>query len=288
LKQVIDSINVSTSVLYKLAGDSLFNTGFTTRARLKQYGDSLASRELNISDTAAMLSYYYNKTVSDGRFQPLENQRLSTSNSPLFANLSSNGYVNAIGEIYSQLRFKTSGSLQLDTDSTGLKTTTGNYRFYAVQAGLNSWYTPQKITANSFVKIGGTSSQYLMADGSVTTSGSTLLSGQYTPTLGATRSVNISASSVNYANYMRMDNIVIVYFSINVTPTANATNTEISIDLPIGSSTGGFGSASAGNSSQLNGIVKIGSGSSTDLKFTSIGTTSVLFNGSFSYYLTPL
>lgn len=148
-------------------------------------------------------------------------------------------------------------------------------------------YITDTLQGGTIKRIGGTSSQYLMADGSVTTA-TTLTSAQYTPTLGSTASVNVSASSVNYANYMRMGDIIIVYFSINVTPTASATNTEISIDLPIGSTTGGFGSASAGNSSQLNGIVKIGSGSSTDLKFTSTGTTSVMFNGSFSYYLTPL
>jgi hypothetical protein len=58
VKQGLDSVaalipNVSG---YKLISDTSFNNGYTTRARLKQYGDSLGLSELNIADTLAMLN----------------------------------------------------------------------------------------------------------------------------------------------------------------------------------------------------------------------------------------
>ena len=48
---------------YKLIADTFFTGGYTTRARTKQYGDSIAVLKLNIGDTATMLSNYRRATT---------------------------------------------------------------------------------------------------------------------------------------------------------------------------------------------------------------------------------
>jgi len=51
---------------YKLISDTLFNNGYTTRARLKQGLDSLAATKVNISDTASMLAPYFRDSDTTG------------------------------------------------------------------------------------------------------------------------------------------------------------------------------------------------------------------------------
>jgi hypothetical protein len=53
---------------YKLISDTLFNNGYTTRARTKQYGDSIAALKLNISDTAAMLAPFIQYSDTTGLY----------------------------------------------------------------------------------------------------------------------------------------------------------------------------------------------------------------------------
>jgi len=60
-----------------------------------------------------------------------------------------------------------------------------------------------------------------------------LASGTYTPTL--TGVTNVSSSTTRLATYMRVGNTVTVAGQINVTPTANNTQTTIGISLPIAS-----------------------------------------------------
>ena len=187
---------------------------------------------IGVTDTATMLSSYYNKTASDSRFQPLEDQRVSTTNSVQHINGTFTGYAYASGDVYSATRLKTAGNVVFDNDSTGLMSYTGGYKFYAVQAGLNSWYTPQPITANSFVKIGGTSAQYLMADGSVSTGGTTT-SGTYTPTWGS--GTNISSHVMYPCQWTRVGNVVTVAGQINVTHTSATTATTFNFSLPVSS-----------------------------------------------------
>ena len=50
--------NLPSLAPYKLISDTLFVNGYTTRGTTKKVIDSLAAIELNISDTAAMLSNY--------------------------------------------------------------------------------------------------------------------------------------------------------------------------------------------------------------------------------------
>ena len=164
--------------------------------------------------------------------------------------------------IYSTSRFQTAGNFRNDTDSSGLFNFANNYRFYAVAASLNAWYTPQGIVADKFVKIGGTAGQYLMGDGTTTTgTGGAIDTGRavsqiatggslnkvrdsitslfssatYTPTLATT--TNITSISLYNASYIRVGNIVTVSIGCLVTPTTANTNSAITIDLPITTAT---------------------------------------------------
>ena len=82
------------------------------------------------------------------------------------------------------------------------------------------------VTAGSFVKSGGTSSQTLMADGSV----QTVTSGTYTPTF--TNTANVTASSLQQATYIRQGNITTVFVCGELTPTAANTQTLLHLTLP--------------------------------------------------------
>lgn len=82
------------------------------------------------------------------------------------------------------------------------------------------------VTASSFIKSGGTSSQALIADGSV----QTLTSGIYLPT--ATNVSNTSAITIDTAQYMRVGSVVTVSGRITFTNTLNSPS-QISITLPI-------------------------------------------------------
>lgn len=249
-KQGNDSI-AALLVNYKTLGDSSFNTGFTSRVRTKQQIDSLGSvisvglaTKINISDSAtmltpylrkydttAMLSNYYNKTASDGRFQPLENQRLSTTNSPTFNSITGTGTITLsnTGTSLTQWRaanpIGASGRISVIDVGTnaGLWATynTSNQRVgyigdsaggmkYVAEIGthnfnarvnvtgdvyaLNGNYT-NVVTADSLVKSGGTDSQLLAAAGGVVTAGTgiTISSG----TISASGALTYNASDPN-------------------------------------------------------------------------------------------
>jgi len=81
-------------------------------------------------------------------------------------------------------------------------------------------------TVNSIVKSGGTSTQALIADGSV----QTLTSGIYLPT--ASNVSNTSAITIDTAQYIRVGNVVTVSGRIVFTNTLNSPS-QISITLPI-------------------------------------------------------
>lgn len=89
------------------------------------------------------------------------------------------------------------------------------------------------VTASSFIRSGGTSSQYLMADGSVSTA-SAGSSGTYTPTITAVS--NVASSTSNQAQYMRVGNVVTVSGYIEVDPTSGSTPTEFRLSLPVATS----------------------------------------------------
>lgn len=158
-------------------------------------------------DTTAMLSNYYNKTASDGRFQPLENQRLSTFNAPTFGNITGSGIItlsntgtsltqwraanpiNASGRIgvvdagtYAGLFASYNTSNQrvgyIGDSAGGMKYVAeiGTHNFNAnvnVTADVNAVNInlTNKITADSFKVIGGTAVQLIEAAGGVITAG---------------------------------------------------------------------------------------------------------------------
>lgn len=213
--------NLPSLTPYKLISDTLFNNGYTTRVRTKQQTDSLGGEigtKLNASTAASTYVPYTGATTN-----------LNLGANHLYG---SETWENS-ATIYSSTRIKTAGNFQNDLDSTGLFNESNGYKFYAVGAGLNSWYTPQSIISDKFVKIGGTSAQYLMADGSVTGSGGTISSGTYFPTL--TNTTNISSSVLTNATYTRVDSIVTVYVTLGCTPTSTS-NSVIRIELPFSTS----------------------------------------------------
>lgn len=90
------------------------------------------------------------------------------------------------------------------------------------------------VTAASLIKSGGTSSQFLMADGSVSTgtAGVTLASGQYTPTI--TNNAGTTSLTAYLAQYMRVGNTVTVSGAVAFTTTGTGT-VSFTLTLPINS-----------------------------------------------------
>lgn len=62
-----------------------------------------------------------------------------------------------------------------------------------------------------------------------------LCSGTYTPTLGSSSSTNVAASTAQQCQYMRVGNSVTVSGGLSIDPTSAATDTNLSISLPIAS-----------------------------------------------------
>lgn len=138
------------------------------------------------------------------------------------------------------------------------------------------------VTASSLIKSGGTSTQALIADGSV----QTLTSGTYTPTLtGVSNVSSISApsSSFELAHYTRIGNIVTVSGTVLVTPTNTATLTEFTISIPISSSYTKNGPVfGASQKAFLSGQVVPTSGNASFV-FDSVTNSENRFSYSFSY-----
>lgn len=137
------------------------------------------------------------------------------------------------------------------------------------------------VTATSFIKSGGTSSQSLMADGSV----QTVMSATYNPTLSGV--TNINSITLDKASYIRVGAIITVYVSGTVSTTA-AGGSAFSITAPlqpIGSSVIGNGTVNNGTSDGASGYVSPSSTSVVQFNWNSINTTSRTFSLSFQYSL---
>lgn len=167
---------------------------------------------ISVNDTAAMLNGYLPLTAGAGK----------VITGPLFGTQN----WETSGDIYSSTRFKTGGNFQNDLDSTGLYNEATGYKFYAVGAGLNAWYTAQDLVANKFIKIGGDSTQYLRADGSV----SNLISGTYTPI--ASNAQNAGTITAYEHQYSRIGNMVTVSGIVQYTTTADSVVSAVEITLP--------------------------------------------------------
>jgi hypothetical protein len=181
---------------YKLISDTLFNNGYTTRGRTKQGLDSLGVLKLNISDTAAMLA---NRLKISDTLTMLS--KLSLDRVLINGNTSGRGVVLGTGSFTSSGSSNTveinhlSGSgaalsISKDGNDEGLRVTklSGSGNAATIIGTLN---------ATTLVKSGGTSSQFLMADGSVNTS--VLPSGAYLPLSGGTLTGALNGTSLAFS-----------------------------------------------------------------------------------------
>jgi hypothetical protein len=213
--------------------------------------------------------------------------KLQVSGSITADSLTNTGAILSTGEIYSNTRLKTAGDAVFSVDNTGLSNTATGFTFKA-QSYNSGWYTPQNLLANAFVKIGGTSSQYLMADGSVTTSG-TSTSGTYTPTL--TNTTNLTGTPTLYqASYSRIGNIVTVTIGVTIAA-SGAGSSVLTFTLPFTSSAGtqiACGTATIKENAGTNftsGIIDTISGTQATLTYKATTTGSSATNITFQYSL---
>jgi len=221
LSPYLRSLNASTTYLTQSNAASTYYlqtnpSGYIT--------SSAITGKVNYTDTATMLSAYYNKGVSDGRFVHLTGNETiggtKTFNTSVNIVATNNGdayilngmdYSNTYHIAYLGQTGTNTGYLAL-ADNLGNKATfiNGNgyskindnlYNPYGVGIGYSSdngsgakLQVNGGIYGSSFVKSGGTSSQYLMADGSVTTT-----SGLFT--YNATDPNGSNGSSYTPSNY---------------------------------------------------------------------------------------
>ena len=112
-------------------------------------------------------------------------------------------------------------------------------------------------------------------------------SGTYTPTL--TNTTNVASSSVNSAFYTRVGNIVTVYYSFSITPTAGgSTSTQLDISLPIASNFTTAHEANGSGGTQASNLTYgvINADSTNDrvsLFMIANSTAGSTYTGSFSY-----
>ena len=116
----------------------------------------------------------------------------------------------------------------------------------------------------------------------------TQTSGTYSPT--GSNLINVASSTIRDAFYTRIGDIVTVFFQIDITPTAGATNTQYELDLPVSSSFSNsydlVGSATFVQATLQYSPVDISAKVADDemfLQFTPTNTNAGTVRGSFSY-----
>jgi hypothetical protein len=257
---------------YKLISDTLFNNGYTTRARTKQYGDSIAALKLNISDTTSMLSNYRRTSTrienADLRFSTISGVSLGASLFSLSTGYGLNGSLydggairtwevdtnaistkaNVTGAMAAKLNISDTAAmlsgLSLDrvlangntsgrdisvakgtfassgdgTPTVDITHSSGSGIALNITKGGNDegLYVNKTsgsgnaatiigtLNATALVKSGGTSSQFLMADGSVNTS--VLPSGAYLPLSGGTLTGALNGTSAAFSSHVTLNN----------------------------------------------------------------------------------
>ena len=146
---------------------------------------------------------------------------------------------------FSVLGYMSNGSIKWLMGNNG--NTAGNKWSIGTATGLSTWTDrlaidfstgaatfSSSVTASSLIKSGGTSSQYLMADGSVnTTTATTSTSGTYTPTY--TNQANTSAITGSPVQWSRIGNVVTVSGKMSYTVTTSGLATSVSFTLPVAS-----------------------------------------------------
>jgi len=113
------------------------------------------------------------------------------------------------------------------------------------------FFVNKYITSSTGFKIlGGTSSQYVMADGSVSSGTSGITEGSYSPTI--TGVSNFSSATITNLKWVRAGNKVTVFGYVNVEATASGVCT-FSITLPVSSALSG-GDDDIGGSGTFNDV----------------------------------
>jgi len=164
----IDTVIIASRLRVQKGIDSLGNV-ITSGLALK----------LNISDTASMLSTYA-RTTALSNYLPLSGGTLTGALTGTSFNVgemtynSNQIYRNSANEMY--VNYSGTGNTILGNGTGNVSINAGTNPSYRLHVGGTLGVTgaatfSSNITASSFIKSGGTSTQYLMADGSVTTGG---------------------------------------------------------------------------------------------------------------------
>ena len=132
---------------------------------------------------------------------------------------------------------------------------------------------------------GGTTGEFYHITSAQNTLVGTLAAGTYTPTL--TNVTNLDASTAYQAQYIRVGATVTVSGKVDVDPTANTTNTELGISLPVASNFGAdedcAGVAHAQTADSGGGVSADTANDRAALKFVSVGTANYTLYFHFSY-----
>ena len=165
-----------------IAADTLL---LSTRA-WRQKGIDSVSQNVNLrvkyTDTATMLSPYLRSATATATYQPLENQRLSTTNSPSFQTITTlAGGSNPLGKNISigDDVFLADRNIANTIYLKGLPDSTKGFISFGGDANTLGYDGTKmsyggSFTASSLIKSGGTSAQILAADGSVITAGTNI------------------------------------------------------------------------------------------------------------------
>jgi len=205
------------------------------------------------------------------------------------------GSVTTTGSLISE---KNEGDVTLVSTSGSGKTfrvlsgSDGNMYFQNVTGGsvypiiING--TTSALTVNS---LAGTGDRMVQASSTgVLSATQVVTSGTYTPTL--TNTTNLSASTLSYATYTRIGNVVHVNIGLGLTPTLSATNTVLTVTLPFTAVNGtqnyvGSGTVFGNLASNLfaSGMVNVTSTTQATFTFYSTALTASSANFQFQYIL---
>jgi len=161
---------------------------------------------MKYTDTSTMLSPYLRSATATATYQPLENQRLSTTNSPSFQTITTlAGGSNPLGKNISvgDDVFMADRNIANTLFLKGLADSTKGFISFGGDAntlgydGTKMSYNGS-FTASSLIKSGGTSAQILAADGSVITAGTNItISGGTISASGGSGSGTVTSIATN-------------------------------------------------------------------------------------------
>jgi Chaperone of endosialidase len=246
---------------YKLISDTLFNNGYTTRARLKQGLDSLAATKVNISDTAAMLAPYFRDSDTTG----LLNQVVRTFGAQTVFGIKSFGDSMRIGAGLSVLRIQADAGISLSQELNIRKNTNSlstDFLKIGTSVGSGTLY-------GSYIK---STSNHLSFTGNDMVLGVTNTSGNNVD------AISISSAGVTSINSLSTAGIVTntsagVLGTTSIVPIANGgtgSSTQNFVDLTTSQTITGQKTFNvSGNSGNV--IINHGSGSGVALNITKGG-----------------